>query len=191
MTAQTLPRAGAADSAVGVGGTHVLIIGRCGEMPTALWSAVAGMTTSVLTTPDELPNLIGVGEHEVVSVLDLASPHETWIRMAHAVDAVRQITAVVAFADEWMYIAAAVREALGLPGTSWETVRLAYEKNEWRTRLREREVEDIGSEVVASPSDIVAFANRREWPVVVKPVRGGGSAGVTLLGSGAGAAEAW
>jgi biotin carboxylase len=163
--------------------SHVLIMGTCGEMPVRIWTARAGARTSVITTPAELPELIGAAEHETVMVTGEQAPIADWVKLARCVDEIRSVSAVVAFADQWMPHAAAASEALGLGGHSTGTVQLVHSKISWRNRLRSAGVEDVPATTVNGGPDVEAFGDSHGWPVIVKPARGTGSLGVTRVDS--------
>jgi biotin carboxylase len=168
----------------------VLIFGRCVDLPLVIWTSRAGARTSVITTPAELPELVGVGEHEATLVLGERAPISDWVTMARAVDKVRPVTAVVAFDDRWIPHAAAANEALGLTGHSTQTVSVVHNKLRWRERMRAAGVEDVPAAKVNDPGDITAFGAQHGWPLIVKPARGTGSLGVSKIDSPRGAAAA-
>ena len=94
----------------------------------------------------------------------------------------RGFAAVLGTCESSSEIAAAVAEALGLPGNTLESVRLARDKSLLRARLRERSVPT--PRAVCLPLDVPfrdlqdVVAREIGWPVVVKPLLLSGSRGV-------------
>lgn len=85
--------------------------------------------------------------------------------------------------------AAHVREACGIPGTSTRTAFLCRDKPAMKEVLRQGGVacaESIGS---GDPEEIRDFANRVEYPVVVKPRAAAGAAGTFRAGDDTDLAE--
>ncbi|MEZ5963253.1 MAG: ATPase [Planctomycetota bacterium] len=71
--------------------------------------------------------------------------------------------------------AAALREALGLPGLSVETARLCRDKVAMKDFLRRQGVPCAQSSAATSAADVRAFVERCGYPIVVKPIAGFGA----------------
>ena len=72
-------------------------------------------------------------------------------------------------------IAAALRDALGVPGLPLSTARLCRDKVAMKEFLRGHEIPCAQSGAVDSPAAARAFAERWGYPVILKPVAGFGS----------------
>lgn len=71
--------------------------------------------------------------------------------------------------------AAKISEALGLGGTSSQTVELLLDKWRMRQRLNALDVSPVAAAVGRTEEDLRAFVTRHGLPVVVKPMREAGS----------------
>ena len=71
--------------------------------------------------------------------------------------------------------AAALREALGVPGLPLRTAKLCRDKVAMKQFLREHDIPCAQSTSVGSPADAISFAERWGYPVITKPIAGFGS----------------
>lgn len=71
--------------------------------------------------------------------------------------------------------AAAVREAMNVPGLRVATAKLCRDKVAMKAFLREHQVPCAQSAAATSLAEALAFAEREGYPVIVKPVAGFGS----------------
>jgi len=170
---------------------HVLVVGRGDDPIALLWALRAEATASMLAFHSALSSKRDLSGYErVIALRDDASADE-WIAMAAAVSDVSPVTRVVAFEDRAVELAATIAAALDLPGHDPVTARNVHNKTAFRECLRAAGVQDIPSVVAETPDDIVGFAARHGWPVVVKPNQGEGSYGVTVVQDAGGAAAAF
>ena len=89
--------------------------------------------------------------------------------------------AVLSLTEPAILVAALVNDDLGLKGTPAATVALLRDKGRMRELLRTSGLSPVRARVGCGPDDIRAFMRDVGGPIVVKPVDGGGSNGVTRL----------
>lgn len=156
---------------------HVLVLGTFSDVVERLWAA--GATTSLICDGQVLHRHKGVGEHGSVTVTDGATDEEL-VAIAAGVHRVAPLTHAVSYDDATMVAAALIREELGLTGgEASSVVRAVHDKDRYR-----RALSGLGTavphRVVGGVDDVLEFGRAHGWPLVVKPVSGSGSAGVTL-----------
>lgn len=98
---------------------------------------------------------------------------------------------VISLSEDGLMPAARVNDRHGLGGNSLETVHTLKDKSVMRRRLAQAGLSPVRTRVVASPNDLVDFAQAVGKPVVVKPLDAGGSAGIHLLRDPAEAPQVW
>jgi biotin carboxylase len=167
-------------------------VGRSDGVLPALWSLRRDVTTSALAHLPTLAKEKGLlaGHLRAIGLPNDATSDE-WVDAARAIAKVRPLTRAVAFEDRTMGHALAISQALGLPGHSPHTVHNVHNKALLRQRLRDAGVQDVPFAVAESPDHVVEFGERIGWPVVVKPVQGSGSYGVTLVRDSTAAKDAF
>jgi len=79
--------------------------------------------------------------------------------------------------------AARVREARGIPGTSYRTAFLCRDKPAMKEALREAGVPCAQSRGVSSPQELRMFAAEVGYPLILKPRSGAGASGTTRVDS--------
>lgn len=93
-----------------------------------------------------------------------------------------QIDGVVAIStDRAVPVAAAVAEALGLPGIGTETAAMMTNKEAMRTRLAEAGVAQPAFAVLRAGDDLAAALERVGRPAVLKPIDSGGQRGIFVV----------
>jgi biotin carboxylase len=90
---------------------------------------------------------------------------------------------VVATGEDDLYRAAHLRELFGVPGTSPEDVLVFRDKVEMKRRAARAGIPVARHAVVETMTDLARFARENGFPIVVKPVRGMGSAETRVLRS--------
>ncbi|MBT8404320.1 MAG: ATP-grasp domain-containing protein [Gemmatimonadetes bacterium] len=100
-----------------------------------------------------------------------------WVSERMAVD---RLEATV---EAHVMAAAQAREALGIHGTSVRTAWLCRDKPAMKDVLREGGVPTAASMGGDSPDEILAFAARVGYPLIVKPRSGAGASGATRVDS--------
>lgn len=168
---------------------HILVVGGGRDIPGRL--RAAGAQTTFLCRLEVLPSIREVERAAGVHALAHSAPAEAWTELAALLHARRPFTAVASFSELDQDKAALVARALGLPWHSPETVALVHDKLAMRERLRETGVDATRNALASSAAEIVAFGAAHGWPVVVKPARGTGSSGVTVVTGPHEAEAAW
>ncbi|WP_447006265.1 ATP-grasp domain-containing protein [Saccharothrix isguenensis] len=161
---------------------HVMIFGSGnGDLPSRLRAIEAGIRTTLVCRPDHLHRLVEPEKHARLLVLDAEAGTDECVRLALAVHEANPVTHIATLGEHDQDRAAAVGAALGVATHSVETVRLAHHKDAMRQRLHEAGVDTTPAEVVADLAALQDFAKRNGFPVVVKPVGGLASFGVSIV----------
>ncbi len=103
----------------------------------------------------------------------------------------RPFAAVVSFTEWGLESAAAIGARLGVRANPPEPVALTRDKLAMRHRLAEEGMNVIAFRRCPTRGEAAAFARRVGGPVILKPARGAGSAGVSLVDRGDQLAQAW
>jgi biotin carboxylase len=168
-----LPVAGAADkSLVAIGvpwSIHELA-------PAARDAKAVGARLALVDTPDALERVDPALGIDPIAVARLAAPE-----IAEALRA-RGADAVVSLTEMTLGLAADVREALGLHGTSARTERSISDKAMTRRALREKGLTRVDS-WETTLADLPALVRTLPLPLVAKPRALTGSTGVQLIES--------
>jgi hypothetical protein len=80
---------------------------------------------------------------------------------------------------------AKVREAAGIPGTSYRTAFLCRDKPAMKEALREGGISCAQSTAASTPAEVREFAERVGYPLIIKPRDGAGASGATRVDSDA------
>jgi biotin carboxylase len=160
---------------------HVMIFGSGnGDLPSRIRALEEGISTTLVCRLDHLHRLVEPDKHARLLVLGADAGLDECVGLARAVHAVHPVTHIATLGEHDQDRAAAVGEALGVHTHSQHTVALAHHKDLMRARLAEAGLDDTPAEVVADPARLAGFARRHGLPVVVKPVGGLASFGVTV-----------
>jgi formate-dependent phosphoribosylglycinamide formyltransferase (GAR transformylase) len=141
-------------------------------------------------------NVIGVGEsHEHDLGDELRGQMGAYYRVDNVTD-VGQLEAAVAWAQDLLWVdrleatveshqmaAARVREARGIPGTSVRTTWLCRDKPSMKEVLRQAGVPTAASTAADNVEQVVDFANRVGFPLILKPRAGAGAQGTVRVDS--------
>lgn len=122
---------------------------------------VAGLADGIL--------LADYTDWEVARPLALAA-HEAW-----------GFSRVVSLVDQAMPNVGRINDLLGLPGTSHTVSHRFFDKLAMRRRLAATGLEAVAAEPVEHPDELRAFGAAHGYPLVLKPVDGTGSRGVTVI----------
>jgi biotin carboxylase len=125
------------------------------------------------------PDAVGFEVADVCVNVDFA--HITEVVQAGAVHRVEGVLAVSS--DRAVMPAAAVADALGLPGIDVDTARSMTDKPTMRARLAHAGVPQPRAAVLKAGSDLDAALETVPLPAVLKPADSGGQRGVYLIGS--------
>ncbi|MEN0083761.1 MAG: hypothetical protein AAGC66_03235 [Leifsonia sp.] len=118
----------------------------------------------VLIVPDSIP------ESQLESVgAELAKHH--------------RVEKVIALSEADLLVAARIRAASGIDGPTERELLLFRDKGVMKSRLLAEGVPVLPSVIARDVSDIQGFAHDFGYPIVVKPTRGSGSVGVTVIDS--------
>ncbi|MEV7025735.1 ATP-grasp domain-containing protein, partial [Kitasatospora sp. NPDC093558] len=169
-------------------GEHVLVIG-AGRDLAARMRARTGVRTTTLVRVTKLAKVRRPADNDRVIALSEDAPGE-WLAYAGFVHSHDPVDRVAAFSELDQDKAAAIADRLGLPFHSARTVRNVTDKLAMRRTLAEAGVERVGCEEVSGPDDVTALLGR--WgALVLKPVGGTGSKGVSVVRAAADVPSAW
>lgn len=160
---------------------HVLIVGGGREIPGLVRAARPDIATTVLCRTDQVGRVRNPWQHDRVVAVAPGADTAEWIALAEAVHRRHPITRVGAFAEGCQDHAAAIALALGLAFHTPRTIALVHDKEAMRARLRATGVDDTPSARVRDAADLSAFLARHGTPCIVKPIRGSGSFGVSVV----------
>lgn len=97
------------------------------------------------------------------------------VTAAKALDGVERIEGVITFVEHSVPAAAAVATALGLPALTPHAALLARDKYRMRRAMADAGVPSPGFGLAASLDEAVGLGDRLGYPMVIKPLIGGGS----------------
>jgi hypothetical protein len=152
-----------------------------GDLPTRLRTLEEGISTTLVCRLEHLHRLVEPTGHARLLVLSAEASLRECVGLARAVHEVHPVTHIATLGEHDQDRAAAVGEALGVHTHSQQTVRLAHRKDAMRARLAEAGLDDTPAEVVADLAALREFAARHGFPLVVKPVGGLASFGVSVV----------
>ncbi len=118
---------------------------------------------------------------EVKNVCD----EQAMLKAVRFVQTFRPVDRIEATVEAHILPAARVREAAGIPGTSYRTAFLCRDKPAMKEVLRAGGVPCAASTGAASAAEVRAFAERVGYPLMIKPRDGAGAAGATRVDSDA------
>src|SRR5262249_40025355 len=141
-------------------------------------------------------NVIGVGEsHESELGDELRGQMGAYYQVSNVTD-VAQLNAATEWAQNLLWVdrlestieshqlaAAQVREARNIPGTAGRTTWLCRDKPSMKEVLRQAGVPTAASTAAHSADDVVDFANRIGFPLILKPRAGAGAQGTVRVDS--------
>jgi biotin carboxylase len=160
---------------------HVLIVGNGREIPGLVRAARPGIRTTMLVRLDVLHRVRDRAANARVIGLPHDRGPQEWIEMARSIHARDPFDHLGTYSEKDQDKAAAVGAALGLRTHSLDTIRWVHDKVAMRERLRAAGVDPTPAARVDSLDQARAFAVRHGYPVVVKPVAGAASSGVTVV----------
>lgn len=169
---------------------HMLIVGNGQEIPSRVHDLFPGLRTTLLVRAPKVRRVRDPKRH--ARIIGVATGWtEEWVAVARDIHARDPFDCLGSFTDVDQSEAAAIGAALGLRTHTVETVRYTRDKVAMRRRLVEAGVEQIASEGVDSVAGLHRFAAAHGYPVVVKPVAGAASSGVSIVRSPAELEQAW
>lgn len=159
---------------------HVLIVGAGpNQVPAIQLAKGRGLRVTAVDMDPDAEGFGLVDEAGVVSTRDA----DGVVAYARRVHDRHPIAGVMTMASESATTVAAVAEALGLPGTSPRSARLATNKVERQQAFQEAGVPAPRFAEADDAEAAVEAAEDLGWPVVVKPADSAGSRGVRKVGS--------
>jgi biotin carboxylase len=162
---------------------RILLIGGGLYMHSMLRDAVHGLETIVICRVGTLDTISDISQNRAVIVLSDDSPIADWVTTARLISAAWPIDSIAAFSEVDQDKTAAIAASLKLPFHHPRTVLWVNDKSEMRRRLSELGIKQIQYRTVRTPSELLAFADEIDLPLIVKPSRGRGSVGVRLIRS--------
>jgi carbamoylphosphate synthase large subunit len=108
---------------------------------------------------------------------------EAVMRAARFIHSKVRIDRLEATVEAHIMSTAKVREALGIPGTTVKTSWLCRDKPSMKQALREGGVPCAQSTAASSLEDLVAFAEKVGFPLIIKPRDGAGASGASRCGN--------
>lgn len=173
-------------------GHHVLIVGSGGSVAGMLRSyGAGGVRTSVVCRLSSLGRIRDPEAHQRVVAVGRDAPDQEWCRAARLVHRDDPCTTIACYGELDQHRAASIAEQLGLDWHSRATVGAVQDKLTMRAALAAAGLDDTRHAELRSLEELLGFLRDTPGEVIVKPVDGTASAGVSRLGDPAGAAAAW
>ncbi|MFE7271047.1 ATP-grasp domain-containing protein [Streptomyces sp. NPDC057623] len=158
--------------------SSVLIVG--GRHPSAAQAARrAGLHVHYLGVRDRAPDWLDA-EADAVTLVDTGDA-ESVITAALAAHAERPFGVAITVSDLYIEAVAVVNERLGLLANTTWTTRAVHDKAVMRDVLRDSRTVPVAAARVTTADQARQFAAGSGFPLVLKPVDGTGSRGVTLV----------
>lgn len=159
---------------------HLLVIGKTAAVHPKAKALGARLTLMVPTrslkgAPLEL--------YDRIVTLPRSASLEEWIDTARHVARHDPFDGIGGFSEVNQHYAAVIGEALGLRYPSPECIRATRDKARMREVLREAGVEDTPCATIESPEELGSFGEHHGYPVVLKPLDGRGSLGISIVRS--------
>lgn len=170
---------------------HVLIVGNGREIPGLVRQAAPDIRTTMLVRLDVLHRVRDRGSNVRIVGLRHDEGVDEWVEMARSIHRRDPFDRLGTYSEKDQDKAAAIGEALGLPTHRRETVRWVHDKVAMRARLAELGVDPTPSERVTELGQARDFAERHGYPVILKPVAGAASSGVSVVRDEDELATAW
>lgn len=105
------------------------------------------------------------------------------LRAARLIHSLKRIDRLEAVVEAHIMTAAHVRAALGIPGTSVKTSWLCRDKPSMKEALRQAGIPCAQSTAASSLEELVEFAQRVGYPLIIKPRDGAGASGTVRVSS--------
>ncbi|MDC0677420.1 MULTISPECIES: ATP-grasp domain-containing protein [Sorangium] len=166
---------------------HVLLVGGHEDTVGRITSTGVKLTvfqSRAMATPQQVESATRL------FVFNYEDLNET-LQLARAVHAVEPVSAALSFTEYGLEPAAAVCEALGVPGNPPGAVRATRDKVEMRRLLAGGDVGTTRFSECPSFEHLERFHAEISGPLILKPARGSGSEGVSMVRDGQGLRAAW
>lgn len=155
----------------------ILIVG--GKLKIARKARELGLDVIYFQKKDEYS--AAHAEHVRMACLFDYTDVETAVELARSVHRRHPCRWAVTLTEPALLTAAAINDALGLPGNSHRTASLLMDKWAMRQHLRASGVSPVAAAVGAGQADIEAFAREHGLPLIVKPLDRNSSVGVVRI----------
>ena len=100
---------------------------------------------------------------------------EESLQKAREINSVIHIDGVIAIVEHAVPTAAAIAEELGLTYISTETAFRARNKYEMKNAYKNNGIKVANYQLISTLDEAIGFANNYGYPIVIKPIIGGGS----------------
>ncbi len=106
---------------------------------------------------------------------------EKGVSLAHAINKLRPIDAVISFTEEGVKLAAIIAESLHILHNSVKAVHLVHSKPDLRELLNSNNISEVKFLKTSELDEARRFVSKTTFPVVVKPINSAGSKGVSIV----------
>ncbi|WP_239773038.1 ATP-grasp domain-containing protein [Mammaliicoccus sp. I-M36] len=159
---------------------YILIIGGFKLMHKIVKSL--GAKIILITDIENLENL-DQSIYELVVGINKFASQEEWLALASSLNKLYEFQHIANFQDMWQYETALIAEKLSLKFHTPESVESCQNKYTLRKKLKENYSDSTPSSIVKNKNDIENFGNKYGYPLILKPVNGWGSQGVSKINS--------
>jgi biotin carboxylase len=171
---------------------HLLLVGRGGRFPELLHNHPGvEVRTSVICRAQTLSRVSVPEAHEMLIGVRPDQPSSTWIKAARTIHDQLAVTGIGAFGELDQDHASYIAEALGLEWHKPETVHRVANKLAMRRCLFDAGLDDTPCALIQSMDELKRMASHASGPIIVKPVDGTASVGVSCVVGADEAAAAW
>lgn len=163
---------------------HVLVFGAGYDIPARMRQKSTPhrpIRTTVMCWPSHLKKLEAPAGNERIVVLPESAPLSEWINIAKDIHGRDRVTRIATIYDDCRKEGAAVGLDLGLRSHTPALVELINDKGLMRSKLASHGVERIPFTAVVEPSSPERDSLDPPFPVVVKPLTGEASKGVSVV----------
>jgi biotin carboxylase len=158
----------------------ILVIGGFKNMHKTLKKL--GSNITLLTDIDNLER-IDQTVYELVIGVNENQSYEDWVNIAILLNKKMKFKRIANFQDKRQYETSLIAKKLGLKYHKPETVRLCENKFLMREKLNSLAGHAVENKIVENSNDIKSFAEKYGYPIILKPVNGWGSQGVSKISS--------
>lgn len=118
----------------------------------------------------------------IIGVTDSASDEE-WINLALCIHEIDPFQAIGAYHEMNQEKASEIANKISLPFHNRKTIEYTRDKFLMRKLLQEAGIDNTASQIVKCEEEMIDFAKRYGYPIILKPVNGWASAGVSVIRS--------
>ncbi len=159
---------------------HFLLIGTAREVHPKIKSL--GHRLSLICPLRSLKTLSNHDIYDRIIGMPMSASPEEWIEQSRLIQRTDPVDVLGGFNEVTQHLAAVVGASLGLPYHAPEVIQRTRQKDEMRRVLREAGVDATPAQLVeGGHDDIVAFGEAHGYPLVLKPVDGRGSLGISIV----------